>query len=483
MAKSASAENLHSVQLPLCVDLDGTLVHTDTLLESVFALPLNRNMLKCFFALFAGRAVFKKRVAESCVFDPALLPYNHRLLAYLRQQHAEGREIILATAADILTARRVADHLQIFADVIASDGGENLKGRAKARILATRFGEKRFAYVGNSRADLPVWQAASAGIIVNAPRQVANVARKLTLVETVIDDRSSRLAAMVRAMRPHQWIKNILVFVPIVTAHATADVKGLLNTLIAFLAFCATASGIYLINDISDLAADRRHPRKCKRPFASGAAPLHAGAVLAALLLCAGLFLARASHVLPIVAIYAALSVIYSAKLRKLAVVDVFVLATLYGTRLFAGGLASGYAVSLWLLAFASFLFLSLALIKRVAELKGFGGMESNVAGRGYNPGDVALLQTFGCGSAVAASMVLALFVQNEAATNRYASPGLLWCLVPLILFWQFNLWFATSRGQMKDDPITYAAGDWVTWLVGAMSLVVLIAAKSVLLR
>jgi 4-hydroxybenzoate polyprenyltransferase len=482
MMQPSAIEHLNVAQLPLCVDLDGTLVNSDTLLEAVFALPLNRKLLSCFFSLFSGRAVFKKRVAESCVLSPADLPYNSQLLTYLREQKATGRQIILATGADLRIARRVADHLQIFNEVIASDGVENLKGQTKARMLSARFGQKQFAYAGNSRADLAVWCAASSAVIVNAPLRVADMARKTTAVEKVISDRPSRSVALVRAMRPHQWVKNILVFVPIITAHAIGDVVGLLHACIAFVAFCATASSIYLVNDLSDLAADRQHLRKCKRPFASGTVPLHVGLGMAILLLCAGLFLASSAHVLSIVLIYAALSVAYSAKLKELPLVDVFTLAALYATRLFAGGRSSGYTVSFWLLAFASFLFLSLALVKRVAELKTFGSAESKIARRGYRLGDTPLLEMFGCGSAVAASMVLALFVQNEATAERYASPGMLWCLVPLVLFWQFRLWLATSRGQMRDDPITFAAGDWVTWLVGVASLVVLLAAKSVTL-
>ncbi len=482
MMQPSILENLNVAQLPLCVDLDGTLVNSDTLLEAIFALPFNRKLLSCFLGLFSGRAVFKKRVAESCVLSPASLPYNSQLLAYLREQKAAGRRIILATGADILMARRVAEHLQIFDEVIASDGGENLKGHTKARMLSARFGQKRFAYAGNSRADLPVWCAASSAVIVNAPRRVADMARKTAAVEKVISDRPSRFVALVRAMRPHQWVKNILIFVPIITAHAIGDVVGLLHAFIAFGAFCATASSIYLVNDLSDLAADRQHPRKCKRPFACGAAPLHVGVGMAILLFCAGLCLASSAHVLIIVLVYATLSVTYSARLKELPLVDVFTLAALYATRLFGGGRSSGYAVSFWLLAFASFLFLSLALVKRVAELKivWFGGIEDRPAWLPIR--DTPLLEMFGCGSAVAASMVLALFVQNEATAERYTSPGLLWCLVPLVLFWQFRLWLATSRGQMGDDPITFAAGDWVTWLVGVASLAVLLAAKSVTL-
>jgi len=484
MKPPATLENSAAVALlPLCVDLDGTIVRSDTLLEGIFALPLNSRLLWCFSGLFSSRAVFKKRIAESCNLNPALLPYNQELLAYLQQQKAAGRSLILVTAADITTARLVAGHLEIFDEVIASDGAENVKGRTKAAILTSRFGEKGFVYAGNSRADLPVWRAANSAVIVNASRNVAGAARRIGAVETQIDERPSEFAGIVRAMRPHQWIKNILVFVPIITAHAVRDVWGWVHALFAFLAFCATASGIYLVNDLSDLTADRRHPRKRNRPFAAGTVPLHFGVIIAMWLLGIGLELAILGKVLLIVLTYAVMSIAYSAKLKEMPLVDVFMLAALYTIRLFGGGQSSGYAVSFWLLAFSNFIFLSLALVKRVAELKAIAPADSNIARRGYRLADIPILQMFGCGSALAASVVLALFVQAEATAERYASPSILWGLVPLMLFWQFRLWLATTRGNMRDDPITYAAGDWVTWLVGVASLIILVAAKSLTIR
>lgn len=467
--------------LPLCVDLDGTLVRSDTLLEDIFSLPLNHRLLWCFAGLFSGRAIFKKRVAQNSALNASLLPYNKKLLAYLREQKAAGRSLILSTAADSITAQKIAEHLDLFDEVIASDGVENVKGRAKARVLSERFGEKGFAYAGNSSADVPVWRASGSAVIVNAPRHVAAAARDSAIVEAEIAERPAILPALLRAMRPHQWVKNLLVFVPIVTAHALRDWSAWTYAIFAFLAFSATASGIYLLNDISDLNADRSHPRKSARPFASGELSLHLGVIMAVVLLAAGIALAIMGNVLTIILIYALMSVVYTAKLKTMPLVDVFMLAGLYTIRLFGGGRASGHPVSFWLLAFSNFIFLGLALVKRVAELKAVGPPTSNLARRGYRLEDIPILQMFGCGSALAASLVLALFIESEATVGvgRYSTPGILWGLVPLILFWQFRLWLATTRGNMRDDPIVYAAGDWVTWLVCAASLAVLLAAKS----
>jgi 4-hydroxybenzoate polyprenyltransferase len=463
----------------LCVDLDGTLVRSDTLLEGIFSLPLSPRLPWCFSGLFSGRATFKNRVAALTKLDPATLPYNEQLLTYLHQQKSAGRPLFLVTAADSAIAHRIADHLELFDDVMASDPSRNLKGHIKAEALSQRFGEKGFSYVGNSQADIPVWQASASAIVVNASPQVSAAAHRAANIESEFAPRPSRLKSLLRAMRPHQWIKNILIFVPIITAHAIHDLSGWIHDVFAFLAFCATASGIYILNDLSDLNADRHHPRKSHRPLASGALPLHLGAIASILLLTAGVTLAIFGHVFAIILLYAAMSVAYSAKLKEMPLVDVFVLAALYSIRLFAGGQASGNPVSFWLLTFSNFLFLSLALVKRVNEIKNIPAGEAVIARRGYRPADLSLLQMFGCGSALAASMVLALYVQSEATAERYNSPAVLWTLVPLILFWQFRIWLATTRGEMRDDPITFAAYDWVTWLVAAACFIILLVAKS----
>jgi 4-hydroxybenzoate polyprenyltransferase len=281
-------------------------------------------------------------------------------------------------------------------------------------------------------------------------------------------------------MRPHQWVKNLLVFVPIFTAHAIADASAWISASLTFAAFCATASAIYLANDATDLAADRKHSRKRLRPFASGALPLTTGLGAAALLAVAGLALGLASGTLAVIAVYAALSTAYSLKLKEMPLIDVFLLGGLYTIRIFGGGVATGHALSLWLLAFSGFLFLGLALLKRVAELgPAKPASAGQVARRGYMPADLPILQMLGCSASFASSLVLALFVQREATAAQYASPGLLWGIVPVMLFWQCRLWLSTARGYMHDDPIIYSARDWVSWLVGGALMLLLLLAYS----
>jgi 4-hydroxybenzoate polyprenyltransferase len=293
------------------------------------------------------------------------------------------------------------------------------------------------------------------------------------MVETKLNDRLSLLRSLMLAMRPHQWAKNLLVFVPMVTAHALDDLGTWLAALCMFASFCATASGTYVLNDLADLTADRLHPGKRYRPLASGNLPIAAGIGLALILILLGFILSAGLGVLLLIVIYTTVSISYSLAFKEFALVDVFVLSSLYTLRLLGGGLATGHPVSLWLLGFSGFLFLSLALLKRTAELTRVAhAQDGSVASRrGYRPDDAPILQMLGCASAVASSVVLALFVGSTAASAQYHSQSFLWPIVPLILFWQFRLWFLTVRGQMHDDPIVYVARDCVSWILAAAIL------------
>jgi 4-hydroxybenzoate polyprenyltransferase/phosphoserine phosphatase len=465
--------------LPLCVDLDGTLVRTDTLVEGMLALAGGLRFATLLGAFAGGRAALKARVAAVAPTDPALLPYNEALLDYLRAQRAAGRRIVLATAANEDVARRVADHLGLFDEVIASSATRNLKGAAKAAALVARFGRGGFAYAGDARADLVVWERAGAAVLVETAAGVAAGVR--VPVEWRIATRPKLAPTLLRAMRPHQWVKNLLVFVPILTSHALLDLGSWWGGLQAFVAFSVAASGIYLVNDLLDLSADRAHAAKRRRPFASGAAPLGWGMGLGAALLVLAAVLGWLAGILAVVALYAGAALAYSLALKRQPLVDVFTLAGLFTIRMFGGGEATGHSLSLWLLAFSVFLFLSLALVKRVTELREgtSRGPAKAVAGRSYGPADLDMLQLFGVGAAFAASLVLALYVQHEAATGRFAAPGLLFGIVPLVLLWSCRMWLSTARGYMHHDPILYAARDRVTWAIVLAVVAVMLAART----
>ena len=467
--------------LPLCIDLDGTLTPSDTLVEGVLATLGRDATIGALRALAqGGRASLKRFVAGAAPLDASLLPYTEPLLQYARAQRAKGRRVILVTAADQAVARSVAEHLGIFDEVIASDGRENLRGAAKAAALVRRFGRSGFAYAGNDASDVAVWREAGAAILVNAPQRIAAAARALCPVEAEFPPRSDAARGLLRAVRPHQWSKNFLIFVPVFTAHLEGSGSAWLFAFLAFFAFSATASAIYLINDLTDLAADRRHPRKRLRPFASGAVSPRLGITAAATLILMGLVMGELSGTLPTLLLYAVISTIYSLRLKELPLVDVFTLAGLYTLRLLAGAEAIGQPLSLWLMGFSAFLFLSLALVKRSEELRAAAEHGDEwLARRGYRPSDAGILQTFGVAAAFSATLVLALFVQSEATAQRYASPGLLWAVVPLVMFWLCRIWLSAARGYMHDDPIVYAARDRVSWVVAGLVFLILVAAKS----
>lgn len=468
---SSEIDELHA-QLPLCVDLDGTLLKIDSLQEAAFAAIMTDALVLGQIPLWLarGKATLKQECAKRWAFDPAHLPYNEKLLDYLRETRARGRRIVLVTAADRGIAEPIAKHIGLFDEVIASNGTDNLRGAAKAEALCSRFGSKGFVYAGNDSTDHAVWQHAAAAMLVNCAPSVRRNAERRHSIAAVIEDRPmGALRAALKAMRPYQWVKNVLIFVPLLASGDFTDWAGWLSASLIFAAFCAVASSIYLLNDISDLAADRMHPRNRRRPFASGALPISIGLALMPILLGIGLVLGWGTSALPSLLAYCVLSLAYNLKLKEMPLIDVFLLAALYTVRLFAGGEATGHPVSLWLLGFSSFLFLSLALVKRVSELHRLRlENRDGAARRGYMTTDLDILQIMGCAAAFASVVVLSLYIQSDTASLAYARPTMLWGVIPLMLFWQCRLWLSTARGYMHDDPIVYAARDWVSWLVFA---------------
>jgi 4-hydroxybenzoate polyprenyltransferase len=459
-------------QGPLCVDLDGTLVRTDLLVEALFAL-LRQNPLYLLLLplwLVRGKAAFKHEVCRRANLNVAVLPYNQPLLARLRDEHRAGRRIVLATAADRAVAEQVAAHLGVFSDVLASDGRVNLSGRKKRDALVREFGPGGFDYAGNAGVDLPIWAECRRAIVVNAPRRVAGKAARVADVAAVIDDRPSPLRAMLRAMRPHQWAKNVLVFVPLLTSHQLTDLGLLISALCAFLAFGFCASSVYLLNDLLDLEADRQHHKKKSRPFAAGDLSLGAGVVLCGALLGAGIGL---SLLLPgtfqlVLALYYALTIAYSFYLKGKLLLDVHCLGALYTIRVLAGSAATGIAPSQWLLAFCLFFFLSLALVKRVSEVQQLLRDNLEAArGRSYRASDLQALGSLGTGSGFICVLILALYIQSPQVTALYKTPAVLWMLCPLFTYWMSRVWMIAYRGKMNHDPVVFALKDRVSYLVG----------------
>jgi len=467
--------------IPLCVDLDGTLIRSDMLAESALSLlrhnPLH--LLRFGYWLAHGKARLKREIAQRAEVDVTTLPYEARVLEWLRNG-VGGRRIVLCTASDRKFADAVAAHVGGFDEVLASDGSRNLSGDAKGDELSRRFGERGFDYAGNEARDLHVWRRARRAIVVNAAPALARRAGAVSEVERVFARDRGHLRTWIRALRLHQWLKNLLVFLPLLTAHLVLQPDALLRSALAFFSFCLCASGVYLLNDLLDLDADRRHPRKRLRPFAAGTLPITSGLFAAPLLTLAALALALSiSNLFALVlAGYYVLTLAYSFALKRVAMLDTVVLAALYTIRIIGGTAALRIGVSFWLLAFSMFLFLSLAMIKRYTELRGLlMAGDSRSAGRGYAVDDLPLVQTLGATSGYLAVLVLALYINSTASELLYRHPPVLWLLCPLLLYWISRAWLIAHRGDMHDDPVVFALSDRTSRLLLAIAVVIVAGA------
>lgn len=479
------AVDARALRSPLCVDLDDTLVRSNVLLESLLLL-VKRNPFYLFLALLwlsrCGKAGLKALVAARVTLDPATLPYDKEVLAWLKSERAQGRELWLCTGANEKSALTVARYLGLFDGVIASDGANNLAGQNKADKLIERFGRGGFDYCGHAWRDLPVWRCARGAIVVNAaPRleRQLGIGAPITVVRT-FPPSVKRLRALVRALRPHQWAKNVLVLVPLFAAHRVGDLSALADAALGFVAFCLGASSVYMLNDMLDLEADRAHVRKSKRPFAAGDLPLAAGFVLVLALLGGAVLI---SAVLPEkfqlwLAAYYALTAAYSFVLKRLLLVDAVALAGLYTLRIVAGAGAITVALSFWLLLFSVFLFLSLAFVKRYAELDALRRQQRLQAiGRGYHVEDLAVLQSFGSAAGYLSVLVLALYINSPDIQSLYHRPKAIWMLCVLLLYWISRVWMTTHRGRMHDDPVVYALKDRVSLAIGLLAAITVVVA------
>ena len=472
----------HTAGRPLCVDLDGTLVKTDTLVDALLVMVRthSRDLLRVPGWVAQGKATFKREVTKRVSLDVAHLPYNKPLLAYLEQQRGLGRSLYLATGADATLARRVAAHLGIFSDVLASDGVTNLTGHNKLNAFTERFGEGGFDYIGNARPDLPLLAHAHAAMVANPDRSLRQAVRsgRFKVSERFLD-RAPLAASLRRALRVHQWAKNVLIFVPLLLAHAlhTGEV---LRAVAAFFSFSLCASGTYILNDLLDIEADRRHPRKRKRPFASGDLQGKTGVFLALLLLAGGfalcVFVPRMFLVWLVAYLVVTLS--YSFYFKRQVLIDVVLLSGLYTLRLLAGAAADTVPISPWMAAFSIFLFLSLAIVKRFAELQNIraaGQMPSN--GRGYLLSDIEQMRAFGTSSAYAAVVVFSLYINGLGTAGLYPHPQRLWLIAPIMILWISRVWLLASRGELDEDPVIFALTDRMSLLMGAAAAAVAVTA------
>lgn len=471
--------------LPLCVDCDGTLIFSDLLFES-FLLLVKKQPLDAIRAVFIlitqGKAAAKLYISNRVAIDASTLPYDPAVLSYVKAQRAAGRQVVLVTASAMRYALAIQDHLSMFDRVFATEtAAENLSSERKAKKLVAEFGQGGFEYIGNSADDLPVWAQAGVVSVVNArPRVAARAVKNKQLGMQSASPHNLGLAAF-RAMRPHQWLKNLLIFLPILAAHRYTDMHALGQALLAFVAFSFCASSVYILNDMLDIQADRVHARKRRRPFAAGALSMPLGLGLKLGLLSLSFLMASQLPLafLVVLSIYYGTTLAYSAFLKSQSVIDVMLLAGLYTVRVIGGAAATSVLPSFWLLAFSMFIFLSLALVKRYSELRGIAAENKKVAaGRGYTVDDAPVLLALGAASGYGAVMVLALYINSEAVTALYKRPEWLWMMVPCMLYWISRTWLKSHRGEVHDDPVVFAAKDRQSLLIVVL-IGLIIAASS----
>ncbi|WP_027801984.1 UbiA family prenyltransferase [Paraburkholderia dilworthii] len=467
--------------VPLCVDLDGTLTHSDVLIES-FLVLIKQNPLYAFLCiawLLRGKGYLKAQIAARVAIDVSLLPYNARLVDFLKQERSSGRDLYLCTAGNHRYAEQIASHFGFFKGVMASDDSRNLSGSHKAEALSATFGIQGFDYCGNARADIPVWKLARQAIVVGS-KSIEAAARKVNQTTLFFEESRPFFRLVLREMRLYQWVKNLLIFVPLLASHRFTEVDILIDEGIAFLSFCFCASSVYLLNDMLDLDADRRHSRKRNRPFASGELPLQAGIVLMLLLLflSASLAVMLSPKFQLVLTGYVVMTLAYSFRLKRMMLIDVFVLATLYTARIVAGGAAGDILLSDWLIMFSVMFFLSLAMVKRYTELdKLQRDGKTSVAGRGYLAGDMSIVRSFGTAAGYVAVLVLALYMNSTNVPVLYHHPHRLWVLFCLLLYWISRVWMIAFRGQMNDDPIVFAIKNRWSLLIIVLCVLSVVAA------
>jgi 4-hydroxybenzoate polyprenyltransferase/phosphoserine phosphatase len=483
MAMNSLRSTMFSSQGPLVVDLDGTLTPSDTLVESIVSI-LKRNPLELFrlaYWLISQRCIadFKHRIATRGCFAVPRVPFREDFIAWLQGEKQRGRVIVLATAAHESIARAVAAKIGLFDAVLFSTPTINLKGSSKLAAIQARFGND-FTYAGDSSADLPIFKAASASVLVGANRRVSAEVECYGNIERRFSYPEASLSTWLRAMRVHQWVKNVLMFVPLLTAFAFAP-HFILNTAIGFIAFSLAASGTYILNDLWDLNSDRGHPRKCLRPFAAGLIPVERGIAMSALLMgIAGvLAFAISAAFLGMVAIYIVLTTAYSLVLKRYVLIDVVVLALLYTFRVLAGAVAIGVTVTPWLLAFSVFIFFSLALVKRCAELVSLQDSDRTaISGRDYRVTDLTVLWPLGIGAGLCSVLVFGLYVGSPTAIALFGETTKgLWLAGIGLIYWIARIWLKTARGEMDDDPIVFTLKDFGSQVAIAAMVVVTLSA------
>lgn len=477
-----SNKNLRS----LFVDLDDTLVLTDTLWESCL-LYIKRYPLQSWRLivwLFNGKAYFKEQIARRVIPDAEELPYNAEVIKYIRKEKENGKDIYLLTAANQRIADSVSKFIKIFTVSIGSSSDLNLKGKEKLHVIRELAGTEQFDYIGDSKADIPIFIEANTAIICNNSKRVIN---KLNTVQDKViilpNTRTNLFSQWIKALRVYQWSKNMLLFLAILMSHRILEPNLFKQVLVAFFSFSLSASAVYILNDLFDLEADRKHPSKKNRPFASGRLPVVSGIFAIPVLLILSFLLAVSllPYIFTIILIlYLITTTTYSLYLKEKIIIDVITLGALYTLRVLAGGLAVGIEVSSWLLGFSWFFFLSLAFMKRYADLLLIkNNNQEEIFGRGYSTTDLEIVQKSGITSGFISLLVLVLYINSEQVIELYKEPAIFWLTIPVLLYWLMRMWLVAHRGKMTDDPIIFAIKDKISYITFLIIIIILIVATN----
>lgn len=484
IAGSTGGGIMESDDLVIVVDLDGTLVLGDTLDEALAGALKSRPYLFFLlpFWLLRGRAYFKQRIARYYIPNPSCLPYHSELLDFIKQQRALGKKFVLATAADQRIAESVAEYTKVFDHVIASDGVTNQSGAAKLAAIKQYTGGKIFWYAGNSVVDIPIWREAGRILVAARGGEVISAIRRAGLVpEQIFPVPAGSLKAAAKLLRPHQWAKNLLLFVSLTLAHLLGNIPLLVSVIKGFVAFSLCASSAYIINDICDIESDRQHPKKRDRAVASGLFSLRHAALLCLALLALSAYLASKmnGHFAILLLGYFVATLNYSLWIKKIVLIDVVTLSLLYTVRIVAGSAAIQIRTTPWLMGFSIFIFLSLALAKRYSELHRvlIADKDSAVAGRGYLTDDIEQLAIFGGASGYISVLVLALYMNSPEVAHLYKDIRVMWLVCPLLIYWISRIWLIARRGELDEDPVIFTLKDWVSYLIGGVILGLLVIA------
>ncbi|EGG93426.1 integral membrane protein [gamma proteobacterium IMCC1989] len=466
----------------LAVDLDGSLINTDLLHESVIKLVFTKPWLIAFlpFWLLSGKAYLKQQLDKAVTLDTEHLPWNLELIQYLETEKKAGRTIVLCTGSWQSLADKIASRFSFFTAAYGSSSEINLTGSDKANFLIEHYGEKNFSYVGNESLDVKIWQHAKSAVVVNASSTLIDKASAVCTVEKVISsDQSLSIRSILKQIRIHQWVKNALIFVPLITSHQLSDAGLFINATIAFIAYGLCASATYIINDLADLTSDRKSDKKKNRPLACGKITIPQGIIISAILLLSSLTVAAQLNVWFLFSLltYIAVTLSYSFKLKRLQSLDITILASLFTLRIISGALAVEILPSFWLLAFSMFIFLCLALIKRLSEVinnQEKYSKETKLSGRGYYIGDFQVLMSLATASGMLSVLVFAMYINSPETILLYSEPYALWLLCPLFAYWIIRIIIMASRGEVDEDPILFAIKDSRSWVTGILILLII---------